>query len=137
MDQLPADNLPPELDELGLRMSTERPVASDRVLDRAMTRASAANAPRKSSLLWRSTAPRARKKSLALGAAGILAMGGMAGLTMGGATAFHEGYPHVAECAPGTQLVDLDVLIGSGQPILGVVVQIGEIVGVCIQINNP
>lgn len=78
MDQFPADNLPPELDELGKRMSDERPVASDRTLDRVMTRAQAARPARKSGLLWRSSAPRTPRKTLALVCAALLTTGGMA-----------------------------------------------------------
>lgn len=87
MDQHHSDNLPPELDELGQRMSTESPVASDRTLDRAMTRAQGARRTRKSSLLWRSSAPRAGRKGIAVAVAGVLAMAGMTGVAVMGATA--------------------------------------------------
>ena len=61
-------------------MSTERPVASDCAIDSVMTRAQGARGASKSSLMWRSSAPRAPRKSLALGVAGVLAMAGAAGM---------------------------------------------------------
>lgn len=79
MENFESDNLPPELDELGKRISKERPVASNFALDRVMTRAQGARSARRSSLLWRSSAPRAPKKSIAVGIAALLAMAGMAG----------------------------------------------------------
>ncbi|HEV2776918.1 MAG TPA: hypothetical protein VGV90_15095 [Solirubrobacteraceae bacterium] len=90
MDHPQSDNLPPELDELGKRMSMESPVASDRALDRVMTRAQGARRTRKSSLLWRSSAPRAGRKSIAVAVAGVLAMAGLTGMTVMSATANHE-----------------------------------------------
>lgn len=73
-----SDNLPPELDELGKRMRTDRPVASDRALDRVMTRAQGARRTRKTSLLWRSSAPRTPRKTIALVCAALVTTGGMA-----------------------------------------------------------
>ncbi len=77
MNQSHSDDLPPELDELGRRMSDERPAADGHTLDRVMTRAQGART-RKSSLLWRSSAPRTPKKTIALVIAAIAATGGMA-----------------------------------------------------------
>ena len=77
MNQSHSDDLPPELDELGRRMSDERPAADGHTLDRVMTRAQGART-RKSSLLWRSSAPRTPKKTIALVIAAIFATGGMA-----------------------------------------------------------
>ena len=78
MDQFPSENLPPELDELGKRMSEERPVASDRALNSVMTRAQGARRTRKSSLLWRSSAPRTPRKTITMFFVALLATGGMA-----------------------------------------------------------
>ena len=58
-------------------MSDERPAADGRTLDRVMTRAQGART-RKSSLLWRSSAPRTPKKTIALVIAAIFATGGLA-----------------------------------------------------------
>ncbi|MEJ7826253.1 MAG: hypothetical protein WKF48_12530, partial [Solirubrobacteraceae bacterium] len=87
MTELPPDNLPPELDELGQRMSKESPVASDRTLDHVMRRAQSARGTRKSSLLWRSSAPRAGKKSVAVVVSGVMAMAGLTGMAVMGASA--------------------------------------------------
>lgn len=118
MNELPSDNLPPELDELGQRMSKERPVASDPALDRVMTRAQSARRPRKS-LLWRSTAPRAGRRSIAAVVAGVMAMAGMTGVAVLGASADSNVNPTalnsvptpVTDCPPGTIKVDLPDLL--------------------------
>ena len=57
-------------------MSKERPVASDRVLSRVMTRARGAGRAR-TSLLWRSSAPRPPRRSIAVCVAALLAAGSM------------------------------------------------------------
>lgn len=120
MNELPSDNLPPELDELGQRMSKERPVASDPALDRVMTRAQSARRPRKS-LLWRSTAPRAGRRSIAALVAGVMAMAGVTGVAVLGASADDSVNPTalnsvvtpppVVDCPDGTIAVDLEPLL--------------------------
>jgi hypothetical protein len=108
MDQNHSDNLPPELDELGKRMSMESPVASDRTLDRVMTRAEGARRPRKSSFLWRSSAPRAGRRGLAVAVAGVMAMAGMTGVAVMGATAQIDSTPSELSCPSGVvQLVPI------------------------------
>ena len=79
MDQFNADNLPPDLEEVGKRMSRERPVASDRALRNVMTRAQSAGRTRKFSLLWRSSAPRAPRKAIGFSLVAIVATVGFAG----------------------------------------------------------
>lgn len=75
MDHLNTGNLPPELDELGTRLRDERPVASDRQLSRVMRRTEGARGTRKS-LLWRSSAPRSPRRTIALAIAALVATGG-------------------------------------------------------------
>ena len=77
MNHSHSDDLPSELDELGRRISDERPVASGRTLDNVMTRAQGART-RRSSLLWRSSAPRTPRKTIAIVVAALFATGGMA-----------------------------------------------------------
>ena len=60
-------------------MSTERPIASDRALRNVMTRAQGALRTRKSSLLWRSSAPRTPRKTIGLSLAALVATVGIAG----------------------------------------------------------
>ena len=97
-------------------MSTESPVASDRTLDRAMTRAQGARRTRKSSLLWRSSAPRAGRKSIAALVTGVLAMAGMTGVAVVGATAEGGAVAPLVDsgvdelqCGPGQIVVDVDL----------------------------
>lgn len=59
-------------------MSEERPVASDRALNSVMTRAQGARRTRKSSLLWRSSAPRTPRKTITMLFVALLATGSMA-----------------------------------------------------------
>lgn len=136
MDELHSDNLPPELDELGKRMSTERPVASDRTLDRVMTRAQGARPARKSSLMWRSTAPRVRGKVLALGAGAILAAAGTVGMTTGAAMAQYE-----LGCPAGTQFISVIAEVGDQLPpnllVVNADVVIGNLLGVCARVAIP
>lgn len=132
MNELPSDNLPPELDELGQRMSKERPVASDPALDRVMTRAQSARRPRKS-LLWRSSAPRAGRKSVAALVAGVMAMAGVTGVAVLGAsadsnvnpTALNSPVTPVTPCPQGTVRVDLPGLLCA--------VVVPDVNGVCPQ----
>lgn len=63
-----SDDLPPELESIGKRMTTERPVASDATLDSVMTRVQSNSKSRRSSLLWRSSRPR---KTFAVGLAAL------------------------------------------------------------------
>ncbi len=112
MDTFHSDDLPPELDELGMRMSTERPVASDRVLQSAMTRAQ--GAPRtKTSLLWRSSAPRTPRKTIALLVAAIAATGGMA------TAASANGLFGLGGLLSGGKIPILSSLLGSPAPATG------------------
>lgn len=80
-----ADDLPPDAHELATLMRTERPVASNRVLQRAMSRAHDALRAPKGSLLWRATPPRPRGTSVAFGVAAVVAILGAGGM----ATAAH------------------------------------------------
>lgn len=104
------DLLPPDLDELGKRLSAERPVASNDALDRVMTRAQRARSTR-SGLFWRTTSARMPKMTAALAATGVLAVGGLASIG-----AFNQQPPTVsdpalveyANCSQGTNLVTLD-----------------------------
>ena len=104
MDQFPSENLPPELDELGKRMSDERPVASNHTLDRVMTRAQGARRTRKS-FMWRSSAPRTPRKTIAFAITALLATGGVAATANAGL---------------------LDGLLGGNIPLISALVQGGD-----------
>lgn len=129
MDQDSFDNLPPELDELGQRMMSERPVASGRALDNAMTRAQKVSEPRKS-LLWRASAPQVRRKGIAAVAAAVLAASGATALTMSGASA-------APPCGSNSAtIINLSIAeltkIHIGEKLNG-----GVVVSVVINPNNP
>ena len=142
MDHSHSADLPPELDELGTRMSMGRPVASDCALRHAMTRAQGARGARKS-LLWRSDAPRTPKKSIIAGIAAIAATASLAGA----ATAIHEtGSPAPVCSAPVNVLVlgqigsiDLAAVVAGLFPGLSVnvlaQVQVGDSVQLTVCIN--
>lgn len=145
MNRLESDGLPPELNELGERLTAERPVASDHALDRVMSRAQSERQPRKS-LLWRSTAPRARRKSLALAIAGVMATGGIGGLAVAGAGAVDSNPEPPAVYKPCKSGVFHELLPGvfAGVKVNGLFnggkvvakVKIGNLVGVCIVIGG-
>jgi len=126
MDKFDSDSLPPELNELGKRVRNERPVPSDRTLDRVMTRAQGARRSPKPSLLWSRTAPQAPKRFLAFCAAAVMATGGMTAV----ASAVHiPGHADAAQvqytCAEGEIRVagpDGIFVCISSQPLVEVVV---------------
>lgn len=76
-----------ELDEFGRHMSANRPVASERTLERAFTRAQGARRDNATGLMWRSSRPRTPTKAIAAIAATLAAAGGVTAIGVGAATA--------------------------------------------------
>ncbi|HEX2725734.1 MAG TPA: hypothetical protein VHN20_07930 [Beijerinckiaceae bacterium] len=142
MNRLESDDLPPELSELGERLTAERPVADDHALDSVMSRAQSVSRPRKS-LMWRSSAPKARRKSLALAIAGVMATAGIGGLAVAGAGAVDSNPPPpvVTSCPNIGDMFLVGVVAQLGDTVQGgevvaVDVTIGNLVGVCIRIGD-